>query len=234
MTKPAKNKAIDFGFDPERSPYHFAVMAAGDPVRIEERFAWPEDEAEGKRPLPKAVLDSYRWSRVSGQASSEFNRRLHAEKLPISRWKAEGDTLLAPYFGKELTLLVWAVEDCDPTLLPNMIANWLGLAPEERWWLYTTINATTGHPEHGRDRGWRKAIKIAFAENPADVPPSALVELGQEGVRLPLAVDFAYEDREVVPPSRRAAGPSRRTVGYRPASRRQAQAQIPLLPEDRA
>lgn len=71
-------------------------------------------------------------------------------------------------------MLAWAVEDADPTLLPAMIANWLGLASEERWWLYTTINATNGHPDHGRDRGWRKAIKIAVAENPiAAAAPSA-------------------------------------------------------------
>jgi hypothetical protein len=56
-----------------------------------------------------------------------------------------------------------------------MIANWTGLAPEERWWLYTTVNATSGHQDHGKDRGWRKAIKIAFAENPTgDLAPSAL------------------------------------------------------------
>ena len=59
-----------------------------------------------------------------------------------------------------------------------MIANWRGLAPEERWWFYTTINATRhGHTEHGNDRGWRKAIKIAFAENPIQLPPSALLVL---------------------------------------------------------
>jgi hypothetical protein len=234
VTRALKAKAIDFGFDPERSPYHFALITCGDLVRIEERFAWPEDEPEAKRPLLKAVLDSYRWSRVSGPASSEFNRRLHAEKLPVSRWKAEGDTLLSPYFGKELALLAWAVEDCNPTLLPNMIANWLGLAPEERWWLYTTINATAGHPEHGRDRGWRKAIKIAFAENPADVPPSAIVELGQQGVRLPLPAEFTYEEPR--PGSNNHAGPDGRQepVRYRPAARRRTRAQMPLLPEDRA
>jgi hypothetical protein len=89
------------------------------------------------------------------------------------------ESLLAPHLGKELTLLFWAVEDADPTLLPAMLANWVGLAPEERWWLYTTINATSGHPEHGQDRGWRKAIKIAFAENPiVSSAPSALLAEG--------------------------------------------------------
>jgi hypothetical protein len=190
-----KSKVVDFGFEPGRSPYHFAVQTHGaeSNVRIEERFAWPEGSAEVRAPLLKAVLDPYRWSRIVDPARSEFNRRLHAEELPTARWKASGVTLLAPYLGKELTLLVWAVEDGDPTLLPNMIANWLGLAPEERWWLYTTINATSGHPEHGRDRGWRKAIKIAFGENPADAPPSTLVELGHTGIRLPLPADFPYD-----------------------------------------
>jgi hypothetical protein len=170
--------ALGFGFDPDESPYHFAVRiprAATQPVVIEERFVW-EDAAvpEGARAAAvKAHLDPYRWSRVADAARVQFNQRLRADGLRTAAWKV-GETLLAPYLGKELTLLAWAVEDADPTVIPNMLANWLGLAPEERWWLYTTVNATGGHPEHGRERGWRKAIKIAFAENPAVSAPSFL------------------------------------------------------------
>jgi hypothetical protein len=235
MTRQAKDKVVDFGFDPERSPYHFAVQIKGPEanVRIEERFAWPEPLGEVRAPLLKAVLDPYRWSRISGPARSEFNRRLHSEEMTTGRWKVKGDTLLAPHLGKELILLAWAVEDADPTLLPNMIANWLGLAPEERWWLYTTINATSGHPEHGRDRGWRKAIKIAFGENPADAPPSTLVELGHEGVRLPLPAEFPYE-RSSAPNGSSEHSLDDRPAGQGRAPKRRTRAQMPLLPEDRA
>ena len=173
MPPDTQARAFDFGFDPRSSAYHFALVVERDAatVRLEERF---ETEASGagleggeiRRPILKATLDAYRWSRVAEPARSEFNRRLTAEGGRAARWRPE-ETLLAPHLGKELTLLFWVVEDADPTVIPNMVANWIGLAPEERWWLYTTVNATAGHPEHGRERGWRKAVKIALAENPA-------------------------------------------------------------------
>ena len=68
--------------------------------------------------------------------------------------------------GKELTLLGWAVEDADPALIPTAIKNWLGLAAEERWWLFTMTNAATGHVVRGKNRGWRKAVRFALTENP--------------------------------------------------------------------
>jgi hypothetical protein len=46
------------------------------------------------------------------------------------------------------------------------VENWLGLKPEERWWLYTMTNAATGHALRGRNRGWRKALRFALTENP--------------------------------------------------------------------
>lgn len=58
------------------------------------------------------------------------------------------------------------MEDADPALIPTAIRNWSGLAPEERWWLYTMTNAATGHALHGRNRGWRKAVRYALTENP--------------------------------------------------------------------
>ena len=177
----ARRRAIlGFGLDPSESPYHFVVGTANEVVEFTERFALPPEESvagqreSARQPILKATLDRYRWSRIAETAAEVFNRRLrHADFRP-GVWK-DPETALAPYFGKELVLLVWAVEDADPTLLPNMVSNWVGLAPEERWWLYTTINATAGHPEYGKQRGWRKAIKIAFAENPASLPPSSLL-----------------------------------------------------------
>lgn len=251
-----------FGFEPRRSPYHFAVhLDPGEdgPVAVEERFTC-EGAIEARPPALKVVLDHYRWSRIAEQLRANFNKRLRDDGFPTAKWTASGDTLLAAHLGKELTLLAWAIEDADPTLIPNMVANWLGLAPEERWWLYTTINATAGHPLHGRNRGWRKAIKIAFAENPADAPPSTMLEAGHEGVHLPLPAGFEETSRAPSP----ASGPVRQqlaprtdaendraeTIERSPAPmppylaktgaaqlerkprREKARAQMPLLPED--
>lgn len=209
-----QREIVDFGFDPEESPHHFAVTM-GETVTIVEHFLWETDEDTplAKEPSPRAVLDRYRWSRIESTAAEVFNRRLREAGHRPVRWK-EGETLLSPYFGKELTLLIWAVEDADPTLIPNMLANWVGLVPEERWWLYSTINATSTHPDYGRDRGWRKAIKIAFAENPASVPPQSLVH---EDPLPPVRPDEPLPVPASPPPRKRAG-------------RRQPAAEQPPLP----
>jgi len=184
MAKRKSHLTYGFGFDPAQSPHHFLVDVrndAGD-VTISECFVWGDSQDGDSQggdidvpaPSAKATLDAYRWARIAPVVSEAFNARLRLAGMRTASFSAHPP--LAPHLGKELTLLAWAVEDADPTLLPAMIANWVGLAPEERWWLYTTINATSGHPEHGRDRGWRKAIKIAFAENPTSgAPPSVLL-----------------------------------------------------------
>jgi hypothetical protein len=197
MNKARGARAVrGFGFDPVLSPYHYAVNVEpgqDGKVTVEERFTC-EDDAEVRAPTLKVVLDNYRWSRIAEQLRANFNKRLRTDGLPSGKWTSSGDTLLAAHLGKELTLLAWVVEDADPTLIPNIVANWLGLAPEERWWLYTTINATAGHPLHGRNRGWRKAIKIAFAENPADAQPSTGLH---ERVKLPLQAGLEEPNREL-------------------------------------
>jgi hypothetical protein len=183
MAKRKAQTTYGFGFDPAQSPHHFLVDGRNDvgDVTIIERFVWDdgnESDADAPEPNAKAILDAYRWARIAPVVTDVFNARLRLAGLPTASFSATPP--LAPHLGKELTLLAWAVEDADPTLLPAMLANWVGLAPEERWWLYTTINATSGHPEHGRDRGWRKAIKIAFAENPtSSAPPSVLLTTPQ-------------------------------------------------------
>ena len=170
------------------SPHHFVVRVRRDgSAVIEERHVWeaadggevgaPEVAAGDGAPLLKVTLDGYRWERIAEPVAGDFNRRLRAAGSPVGRW-LKGETVLAAHFGKELTLLAWAVEEIDPTVMPSMLANWLGLAPEERWWLYTTINATaTATQPPDPERGWRKAIRIAFAENPVEAPAGLLREL---------------------------------------------------------
>lgn len=174
--------AFGFGFVPAESEHHFVVSIprsdAGE-VEVTEWFAYGEQprlaapgvQVEGARvPKLKLKLSAYKWGLVADELRVEFNRRLRQASLKSASWKS-GDNFLAAHFGKELMLLLWAIEDADPSLVRVAVANWEGLVPEERWWLYTTINATSGHPEHGRGRGWRKAIGIAFTENPVGDRP---------------------------------------------------------------
>jgi len=102
------------------------------------------------------------WDVVSPEARAEFNRRLKAEGKPSGRWGAD-ETAVQRLFGKELLVLLWAVELRDVTAeeIAVAIRNWLGLKPEERWWLYTMTAAATGLA-HQVGMGWRGALRQAL------------------------------------------------------------------------
>ena len=113
----------------------------------------------------RVVLPRPKWAAIADEVRVEFNRRLKKQGHPASRWK-RGANPLARLLGKELTLLAWAIEDADPALIHTAVKNWLGLVPEECWWLFIMANAAIGHALHGRDKGWRKAVRFALTENP--------------------------------------------------------------------
>ena len=160
----------NFGFNPIESAYHFVVLINEDKVTIEERFSVEDEVQPAFAPQLRAVIDSYRWNRLNEVVQSHFNRRLQDAKRKTTKFHP-GENQLAPHLGKELTLLAWATEGLDPTDLPNALANWLGLAPEERWWLYLMIKSSSNGLEPvSEPTGWRKAIRIAFGESPAPAP----------------------------------------------------------------
>jgi len=169
----SENKSIlGFGFRPEESLHHFLVSIsakADGNVVIYERFSWQKDVPQQKINLyedkPKAEISKYKWKLLEDTLRTEFNNRLKKMKLPQGRF-VQGHTPVDRLLGKELLLLVWSVEDCDPAVIPTATRNWLGLAPEERWWLFTMTNAATGNID---DRhGWRKALRYALTENPIE------------------------------------------------------------------
>jgi hypothetical protein len=102
------------------------------------------------------------WDAVSPEARTEFNRRLKQEEKPAGRWGAD-ETAVQRLFGKELLVLLWAVEasDVKPEEIAVAIRNWHGLKPEERWWLYTMTAAATGLA-HQIGMGWRGALRQAL------------------------------------------------------------------------
>lgn len=168
-----------FGFDPKSSEHHFELTiprSEHDDVLIRERYRWREDDASdeavtidaatriGEDGALRCMLSGHRWRRVEAELRLHFNGRLRAEGRSAGRWRI-GRNPIRLDFGKELTLLAWAMEEADPGKARIALVNWLGLEPAERWWLYTQIAAASGHALHGRDAGWRKAIRYALTEN---------------------------------------------------------------------
>lgn len=166
-----------YGFDPEETHHHFMVIipkSKKEKVRVYERFVWcgEEDlkslnESRTTENKLKVAVPYHIWERLSSYLSQEFNSRLKKEGYKTYKWK-KGNNPVNRLMGKELVLLLWAVEDVeDVDLLPKAIINWQGLRPEERWFLYGLANAATGSANE-KNIGWRKGIKYGLLENPVD------------------------------------------------------------------
>jgi len=173
-----KIKTLGFGFIPTESHHHFLVnipyaRSKDNNIYISEQNEWSENEERRKLiqklsqdgSMLRVILPHNKWSDIADEVKAEFNRRLQYNGLKTGKWKT-GLTPVSRILGKELVLLAWAIEDADPSLIPIAVKNWLGLAPEERWWLFTMTNAATGQALSGKNKGWRKAVRYALTENP--------------------------------------------------------------------
>lgn len=200
MSKTRVEKSEGFGFVPTASEHHFLVTLSANQkndVLMSEHFTW--DDSGARRELSfalgqednklRVILPRQKWEAIADPVKAEFNQRLRQMGLKSGQWAVKagkgGQTPLSRLFGKELVLLAWAIEEADPALIPIALKNWLGLAPEERWWLFTMTNAATGHAIAGRGKGWRKAVRYALTENPvSDYRPETielpLFKLGED------------------------------------------------------
>jgi len=164
-----------FGFEPEESRHHFVVnipRGGKQEIAISEHYTWSERVGSSMMTLGgesdgqiRVMLARLKWDAIADAVRATFNQRLKKSGRRQGSWKV-GKNLVSRELGKELVLLAWAIEEADPSLIPNALANWQGLVPEERWWLYTQTAAATGHGLRDRGRGWRKAVRFALTENP--------------------------------------------------------------------
>jgi len=110
------------------------------------------------------ILLSQAFARLAGTGSSSGIYKL-SESMG-------GGKTLSPLGGRELALLLWALqEDGAPVQLEAILHGWRELAREERWWLYAKAAA---HGQH-RGAGWRRALFHALSkstESRAAPPPA--------------------------------------------------------------
>jgi hypothetical protein len=171
----SQKTTIGFGVPNEMDPHHFTVEVPAlptQPVVITEHFGL----RGGTNGLPDSIvrcrLPYSAWSGIANEAKRVLNERLKEKKLTSSRWQA-GTTKVERLLGRELCVLAWGIEAAPKELIPNAIRNWVGLRPEERWWLFSMAATMTGSAEDA-DIGWRKAIRVALTENPTGEEVAAL------------------------------------------------------------
>jgi len=173
-----KAQTYGFGVDPAQSVNHFFVLAAKKepattsppPVQVYERFSWTAEGEQTLNPMDRLRIEisQRKWDAVKAALMTEFNFRLKEAGLQTGKFLPVGGTPVERLFGKEMMVLLWAIEHCDPSVISTAIRNWKGLLPEERWWLYTMTNAATG--ELKDRKGWRTALRYALCENPVVEP----------------------------------------------------------------
>lgn len=165
-----KKDYIGFGYNPQESDNHFYIVIPEEKakdVEVYERFHWDEGEQTiKKQDVLKLKVPRYKWSKIVESLTKEFNTRLKADKKPQGKFKAGTSVPVEKLYGKEMMVLLWGIENNDPAGIPTAIRNWMGLQPEERWWLYTMTNASTGGIND--KKGWRTALRYALCENPID------------------------------------------------------------------
>ena len=116
-------------------------------------------------PTLRVILKRNKWNEIASAFWEESSRRLKKAGIAAIKLPKKGDIPIDPSLGKELCVLCWAIEEADATLIPGAVRNWEGLAPEERWWLFTMTAGATGQAMQ-TGVGWRKALRFALTENP--------------------------------------------------------------------
>ena len=167
----ANLKTTGFGCPETTDPHRFEVeipAGRGGEVSIVECYGIKAGIGGLPEVAERCLLPRPLWALIAEEVRREFNERLRGLKLAPSRWTV-GVNRVERLLGKELLVLTWAIENAEPDTVPNAVRNWIGLRPEERWWLFNMTAAATGHPQHA-SLGWRKALRFALTENPLAEP----------------------------------------------------------------
>lgn len=157
-----KITTIGFGVPTTTNPHHFQVNVPStrkDFVEIWEHLGMKAVAEEHSKVLRSQLRLPY-WKKVKHEVQVSFNRRLKEHKLKTSSWKT-GNNLVDRLLGKELCVLAWTIEDINIDSIPLALNSWIGLLPEERWWLFK--KAVGGSDDDFKNGyGWRSALRIAL------------------------------------------------------------------------
>jgi hypothetical protein len=167
---PTRKGAVlgNFGVEDREEEPHFLVevpTARSGTVRLWEVRQTVDDRLVR---LPRAELNRTQWEEISPTMEKEFNRQLAEDGMQPGKFRRTGETRLSlSNLGKEMMVLVWAIESIPETDLSVVRASWLQLHRIERWWLFNMTVAVNGDLNN-RGHGWRLALMYALSARPAD------------------------------------------------------------------
>lgn len=128
----------------------------------------------GPRRTELAEISGATWRKLSARAVRELAQDMNADELEGKKAPSlkTGTNRLSPLVGRELALLLWALqEEGAPEQIEAILHSWRELAREERWWLYAKAAS------HGQQTGsgWRRALFHALSESTESraAPPPA-------------------------------------------------------------
>ena len=159
-----KVPTLGFGVPATSDPHHFKVIipkANSGKVQISE-YLGMQAQSDEHAIIDRVIIDRPKWTAIRSEVQRSFNARLKANDIKTSAWKV-GENMVDRLLGKELCVLVWAVEDMDTGNIPVAVRNWLALRPEERWWLFGMTAISTGGLNDGK-KGWRMALCHALGD----------------------------------------------------------------------
>ena len=138
------------------------------------RLVFVVQTERGPRRIELAETSGATWRKVSARAVRELTQDMNADELKGKKAPSlkTGTNRLSPLVGRELALLLWALqEEGAPEQIEAILHGWRELAREERWWLYAKAAA------HGQQTGsgWRRALFHALSESTESraAPPPA-------------------------------------------------------------
>ena len=175
-----KISTIGFGVPATSNPHHFEVNVPStrkDTVDIWEHLGMKTIAGEDSTLLRCKLRLSY-WKKVKREVQASFNKRLKDHKLKTSSWKT-GHNLVDRLLGKELCVLAWTIEDLSDENIPLALNSWIGLRPEERWWLFGMV-VRASEEDYQKGYGWRAALKIALTSEPKINQPPRLNNVNSE------------------------------------------------------
>jgi len=152
----------DFGIVDEKGDFfefHWETDTDGicrlDAITLTER---------GPRHRSLASIPVTVWDNVSSRAIRELTLEMgETERLKKPPTLKKGINRLSPLVGRELAVLLWALEEIKGEgTIEAILHGWRELAREERWWLYSKAAS----PGQGAGKGWRIALFHALSETP--------------------------------------------------------------------